>query len=133
MKPRFSRPPPSTFDDLSAGDILFIDSTHIVKTGSDVCCELFEILPRLPAGVLVHFHDIFWPFEYGEDWVLNENRSWNEIYALRAFLTYNSQFEIIFFNDFFRQFRRDLIAQTYPKFLNNTGGAIWLRRRGVEG
>ena len=68
----------SFFDALEAGDILFIDSTHVMRTGSDVCFELFEILPRLASGVLVHFHDMFWPFEYPRSWVVDENRSWNE-------------------------------------------------------
>jgi hypothetical protein len=67
-------------------NVLFIDSTHVLRTGSDVCFELFEILPRLSPGVLVHIHDMFWPFEYPRSWVVEENRSWNELYAVRAFL-----------------------------------------------
>jgi hypothetical protein len=62
------------YAELDRDDVLFIDSTHVMKTGSDVCHELFAILPRLASGVLIHFHDIFWPFEYGEEWVLKENR-----------------------------------------------------------
>jgi len=119
----------NVYTELDRGDVLFIDSTHLMKTGSDVCHELFSILPRLASGVLIHFHDIFWPFEYGEEWVLNENRSWNEIYGIHAFLMYNNAFEILFFNDYFRRFRTDLIANTYPKFLKNTGGSLWLRKR----
>jgi hypothetical protein len=120
--------PVELFGDLQRDDILFIDSTHVMKTGSDVCHELFEILPSLAPGVLIHFHDVFWPFEYGEEWVLQENRSWNEIYGLRAFLSYNHEFEIVFFNDYFRRWQHELIAATYPKFLNNTGGSLWLRK-----
>ena len=60
--------PVATFEALEAGDILFIDSTHVLRTGSDVCFELFEVLPRLASGVLVHFHDMFWPFEYPRLW-----------------------------------------------------------------
>jgi len=120
--------PLSEFDRLQANDILFIDSTHIVRTGSDVCFELFEILPRLASGVLVHFHDIFWPFEYGRSWVVDENRSWNEIYAIRAFLTNSSAWNIVMFNDYLAKLERDLIEATFPEFLRNTGGALWLRR-----
>lgn len=116
------------YADLAANDLLFIDSTHIMKTDSDVCHELFAILPKLKSGVLIHFHDIFWPFEYGNEWVLKENRSWNEIYGMRAFLMYNDAFEILFFNDYFRRFNHSLIAATYPKFLQNTGGSLWLRK-----
>lgn len=120
--------PLEIFEELEAGDILFIDSTHVVKTGSDVVYELTEILPRLKPGVLIHFHDIFYPFEYGYHWVVEQNRSWNEIYALRCFLAFNTAFEVVFFNDMFMQLRGELIARDYPQFLKNAGGAIWLRR-----
>lgn len=119
---------PAVFTQLEAGDFLFIDSTHVMKTGSDVCHELFHVLPLIQPGVFVHFHDIFWPFEYSQKWVLQENRSWNEIYGLRAFLMYNDAFEIVFFNDWFARHGRDLIASDYPAMLKNTGGSIWLRK-----
>ena len=121
--------PLNVFDSLGSGDVLFIDSTHILRTGSDVCFELFEILPRLAPGVLVHFHDIFWPFEYPRLWAVKENRSWNELYAIRAFLTNNDDWRIVFFNNYFAKFEQTLIETTYPDFLNNTGGALWLQRR----
>jgi len=120
---------PTLFEELETDDVLFIDSTHVLRTGSDVCFELFEILPRLAPGVLVHFHDIFWPFEYPRAWVVEENRSWNELYALRAYLMNNPSWRIVFFNDWFAQHERPLIEATYPKFLRNPGGALWLRRR----
>lgn len=120
---------PALFTQLDAGDFLFIDSTHVMKTGSDVCHELFNVLPSLKPGVFVHFHDIFWPFEYGAEWVLQENRSWNEIYGLRAFLMYNSAFEVVFFNDYFSKHCRDRIEADYPAMLKNTGGSIWLRKK----
>lgn len=121
--------PLEVFSGLQSNDILFIDSTHIVKTGSDVVHELSTVLPALAPGVIIHFHDIFYPFEYGFDWVITENRSWNELYALRAFLAFNSRFEVIFFNDMFGQLRSGLITETAPDFLRNTGGSIWLRVR----
>jgi hypothetical protein len=120
---------PAVFTQLEAGDFLFIDSTHVMKTGSDVCHELFNVLPALQSGVFVHFHDIFWPFEYGPNWIVKENRSWNEIYGLRAFLMYNDAFEIVFFNDWFARTARDRIQADYPPMLKNTGGSIWLRKR----
>lgn len=119
----------SVFGNLKETDILFIDSTHVVKTGSDVVFEISNILPILPEGVIIHFHDIFYPFEYGYNWAVEENRSWNEIYALRYFLAFNNDFEVIFFNDMFAQLRRDLLQRDCPKFLMNSGGSIWLRRR----
>jgi hypothetical protein len=74
------------FDVLDENDILFINSSHVAKTGSDVNFELFEILPRLKKGVIVHIHDILYPFEYPREWVIERNYSWNEVYAVRAFL-----------------------------------------------
>jgi hypothetical protein len=121
--------PVARFDALGSNDVLFIDSTHIVKTGSDVTYELFELLPRLRSGVVVHFHDIFYPFEYPREWAVDRNYSWNEIYAVRAFLTGNRDWEILFFNDYFSRVERARVAQDAPEMLANPGGSLWLRRR----
>jgi hypothetical protein len=120
---------PELFATLDAGDILFIDSTHVVKTGSDVCFELFEILPRLRSGVFVHVHDIFWPFEYPKAWIVDENRSWNELYAYRALLTDNADWEIVMFNNYMARVESQLLNATWPPMENNSGGALWLRKR----
>ena len=117
------------FERLEANDILFIDSTHVLKTGSDVCFELFEILPRLSSGVIVHFHDMFWPFEYPHSWAVDENRSWNELQAMRAFLYENSAWEIMWFTDFMTRVDPTLIKNTCPRILRSSGGALWLKRR----
>jgi predicted O-methyltransferase YrrM len=116
------------YDQLEAGDILFIDSTHVSKAGSDVNFELFEILPRLKPGVIVHFHDIFYPFEYPDPWIFQARRSWNEIYILRAFLMFNPAFEILFFNDYFGRKHAEHARRTLPQFLENAGGGLWLRK-----
>ena len=115
------------FRSLDAGDILFIDSTHVLKTGSDVSFELFEVLPVLKKGVIVHFHDIFWPFEYPRQWI-NDGRSWNELYALRAFLMYQDVFKILFFNDYAAKELEPVVRAEYPNFLINPGGGIWLEK-----
>lgn len=115
------------FKELVDGDILFIDSTHVMKTGSDVHYELFSILPALASGVVVHFHDIFRGFEYPPDWVLNKNFSWNECYVIRALLM-SGRYQVIFFNDMFGLSQRELIEQTCPMYLKNTGGSLWLRK-----
>lgn len=83
------------FQELEPNDILLVDSSHIVKTGSDVQHILFKILPKLKSGVYIHFHDIFYPFEYPKNWIINNRWSWNEDYFLRAFLMYNNQFKIV--------------------------------------
>ncbi len=121
--------PLEIFSELRANDILFINSSHVVKTGSDVCFELFQILPRLASGVLVHIHDMFWPFEYPSSWVIDENRSWNELYAVRAFLMHNDDWDIVMFNDYLAKNERAMVEKTWPDFLRNSGGALWIRRR----
>ncbi|MET0293953.1 MAG: class I SAM-dependent methyltransferase [Phenylobacterium sp.] len=120
---------PELYAALEAGDLLFIDSTHVSKTGSDVNFELFEILPRLKPGVIIHFHDIFWPFEYPDEWIFKSRRSWNELYILRAFLMDNPRFEIMFFNDYFGRRHADHARATVPRFMDNPGGGLWLRKR----
>lgn len=84
------------FEQLDAGDILFIDSSHVAKTGSDVNHLFFEVLPRLKRGVRVHIHDVFLPVEYPPAWVIDENRSWNEQYILRALLMFSSRWRVLF-------------------------------------
>lgn len=113
--------------ELEAGDILFVDSTHVAKIGSDVSYIFSEILPALVPGVHVHFHDVFYPFEYPPEWVYG-GRAWSEAYLLRAFLSYNRDFAIVLFNTFLEQFHREMFASEFPLCLRNTGGSIWIRR-----
>lgn len=115
------------FQSLEANDILFVDSTHVCRINSDVNRILFEILPSLKSGVYVHFHDIFYPFEYPKEWVY-EGRSWNEAYALRAFLQFNSTFRIVFFNTYLEHFHRPFFEKHMPLCLKNTGGSLWIQR-----
>jgi hypothetical protein len=121
-----------TFAALQSGDVLFIDSTHVLKTGSDVARLYGSILPSLAEGVHVHIHDMFYPFEYPKEWVM-EGRAWSEIYVVRALLALNPSFEITLFNDWLAHFHRDVIERELPEMLANTGGALWLRRVGKAG
>ncbi|NEQ44789.1 MAG: class I SAM-dependent methyltransferase [Leptolyngbya sp. SIOISBB] len=116
------------FEQLKPNDILFIDSTHVSKIGSDVNYLFFEILPRLSSGVYIHFHDIFFPFEYPKTW-LYEGRAWNEAYLLRGFLQYNDAFDIVLMNTFMEYFHASFFAENMPLCLKNPGGSIWLRKR----
>lgn len=120
--------PLDTYDALTAHDVLFIDSTHVLKTGSDVNHLMFEVLPRLRSGVWVHVHDVAYPFEYPEEWVL-EGRAWNEAYAWRAFLQYNAAFEIQVMNTCLEFLQPDWFREHMPLCLKNVGGSVWLRRR----
>lgn len=96
IEARVQEVPLTTFAALERGDVLFIDSSHVAKTGSDVLYLFFEVLPRLRPGVLVHVHDIFLPLEYPREWVIDQNRSWNEQYLLRALLMFSSRFRVRF-------------------------------------
>jgi hypothetical protein len=93
---RVQEVPLALFETLEAGDLLFIDSSHVSKTGSDVNHLMFEVLPRLAPGVHVHFHDIFLPFDYPRSWVLDLGIYWNEQYVLRALLTLSRGFRVTF-------------------------------------
>ncbi len=117
----------SEFEALGENDILFIDSTHVSKVNSDVNRIFFEILPRLSPGVYIHFHDIFYPFEYPKEWVY-EGRAWNEAYMLRTFLQYNSAFRIVLMNTFMERYHESFFHERMPLCLKDTGGSIWIRK-----
>ena len=117
----------SKFSSLSSRDILFVDSTHVSKVDSDVNYIFFEILPSLSSGVYIHFHDIFYPFEYPKEWIY-AGRAWNENYILRAFLQYNSAFKIIFYNTFLEHYYEQKFISEMPLCLKNKGGSIWLKK-----
>jgi len=120
------------FNALEAGDILFIDSSHVVKAGSDCQLLFSEILPRLNPGTLIHFHDVFDRFEYPPDW-LREGRGWNEQYILRAFLQFNSEFKIKLFTRYIIARHREWFEQHMPNCLRNTGAQIWIERKASSG
>jgi hypothetical protein len=118
--------PLSRYEELAAGDILFIDSSHVAKAGSDVCWLLLCVLPRLASGVVVHLHDIFWPFEYPDAW-LREHRDWTEDYLLNAFLSGNPGWEILWFSSWIWRCHPEVV----PGHLRaEDPGSIWLRKRG---
>jgi hypothetical protein len=117
------------FNTLEAGDFLFVDSTHVSKTGSDVNKIFFEILPLLKEGVIVHFHDVFFPFEYPKDWVLGwSGFGWNEVYILKAFLTNNNNYEILLFNTYLEHVDKDWFYRNMALCMENTGGSIWIKK-----
>lgn len=131
LEKRVQDVPVCTFKSLQAGDLLFIDSSHVMKCGSDVQFLLFKVLPQLPAGVYVHFHDVFRGFEYPEWWV-EQGWYWNEDYVLRAFLAYNDSWEIYLFNHYAGEVFKEFIAERMPLCLKNPGGSLYLRRTGTE-
>jgi len=126
-KKRLQEIPIEVFEELNKNDILFIDSTHVAKFNSDVNYVFHEILPALAHGVYIHFHDIFYPFEYPQEWLL-EGRAWNEQYVLRAFLEYNKDFKIVLFNTYLEFMYEAKIKNRFPLLYENTGGSIWIKK-----
>ena len=117
------------FDALDSGDELFIDSSHVSKTGSDVNLLFFEILPRLKRGVFVHLHDIFLPDEYPKPWVLDEQRSWCEQYLLHAFLMFNKQWRVMWMAHYMITRYPQAVSAVFPRCpALGAGGSFWMRR-----
>jgi hypothetical protein len=121
--------PAAIAESLTGGDVLFVDTTHTVRTGGDVDWVVCTLLPILPVGVLVHFHDIFLPHEYPRRWVVNERRAWAEQYLLQAFLSFNSDFEVLFPTHAMARATPELITRMIPSFGPGVQpGSFWIRR-----
>jgi hypothetical protein len=118
------------FSQLEANDILFIDSSHTVKFGSDVCFEFLEILPSVKPGVWIHVHDIFFPHDYPAEWLITRRQAWNEQYLLEAFLSFNSHFAIQLANYWICLNHLDEAAHLWPRALSSNYGAcsFWMKR-----
>jgi len=113
-------------ESLGAGDFLFIDSSHVSKCGSDVNYVIFEVLPALKPGVIIHFHDIFKGWEYPVSWI-REGRYWTEIYLLKAFLAHNHDYEILLFNSELDRTAEPL--KSMPLYDINHGGSLYVRKK----
>ena len=114
-------------DKLNDGDLLFVDSTHVVKAGSDVMFIFDNILPNLKKGVFVHFYDIFYPFTYPKEW-LKEGRCWNEAFFLKQFLTNNNKWEIVYWGNMLYNTQKDKLLKILPVYEKNVGASIYLRK-----
>lgn len=95
LRERVEKVSRSVFEALEASDLLFIDSSHVIRPQGDVLCEFLEILPALKPGVIVHIHDIFTPRDYPKSWIVDRVRLWNEQYLLEALLSGNPGWKII--------------------------------------
>lgn len=119
----------SEFESLGANDILFIDSSHVCKIGSDVEFLFMEVLPRIRPGVVVHVHDIFMPLEYPKQWVLDRHRFWNEQYLLQAFLSFNTTFEVLWAGQWMHIKYPELLTRAFPSYKAGvSAGSFWFRR-----
>ena len=119
---------PKVFHDLRANDILFIDSSHEIKTGNDLLHIMFTILPGLASGALIHFHDIFLPYEYPREWIVENRWNWTEQYLVQAFLTGNSGLEVLW-PGYYLQRTRPNFEVSFEHWHNSTARSLWLRKR----
>jgi len=120
------------FAALGRNDILFIDSSHVIRPQGDVIVEYLEILPTLGPGVLVHIHDIFTPKDYPDEWVVEQIRFWNEQYLVEAFLSFNSGFRVLAALNFLKHHFPEKLAQKFPvlaeRIDRHEPGSLWLER-----
>jgi hypothetical protein len=119
------------FEQLNANDILFIDSSHIIRPQGDVLFEYLEILPVLKPGVIIHVHDIFTPKDYPDQWIYKDNLLWNEQYLLEAFLSLNTKFKIIGATNYLSHNHKEAFSAKCPIFAKQQDkepGAFWMKR-----
>jgi predicted O-methyltransferase YrrM len=120
---------PSEFEALEQGDVLFIDTSHIVKVGSEVNHLILDVLPTITAGVLIHIHDIFLPYEYPKDF-FEKGLYFNEQYLFQAFLTENPGWEILAPLYALSRDRPQELARLIGSYTPSVGpGAFWFWRR----
>ena len=115
------------FSCLKANDILFIDSSHTVKFGSDVCFEFLDLLPRLAPGVWIHVHDIFYPHDYPAEWLIERRLALNEQYLLEAFLSFNSEFQVALANYWLCLDEAETASKLWPKA--SRASSFWFYRK----
>jgi predicted O-methyltransferase YrrM len=125
---------PKLFASLDVDDILFIDSSHIIRPQGDVVTTMLQILPRLNPGVVVHIHDIFSPRDYPKKWVVDEVRLWNEQYMVEAFLSHNQDWQVVGALNYLRHQYCSAISKSLGRSLNNGSepGSLYLQRSVAE-
>ena len=122
--------PLSEFSTLSENDILFIDTSHVLKTGGDVAYEYLEILPRLNKGVVIHVHDIFLPAEYPKVWPLGSGQFFNEQYLLQAFLAFNNSFAVLWAGSYMHLNYPDALEKAFSSYkrAERWPGSFWITK-----
>jgi predicted O-methyltransferase YrrM len=122
--------PISDFETLEEADILFIDSSHVLKIGSDVQYLFLDVLPRLQKGVIIHFHDIFLPVEYSRKLILKEHLFWTEQYLLHAFLLFNHAFQVLWAGSYMHLRHPDLLEKFFSSYNRHRRwpGSFWIRK-----
>ena len=121
--------PLTVFEELGPRDILFIDSSHVARVGSDLVFLLLRVLPRLRPGVLIHFHDIFYPASYPVSWI-RAGRAWNESLFFTCGAGDGPNSRVRAFNPFAAAQFPEVFRDAAPGFLENPGGSIWIEKTG---
>ena len=116
----------SLFDQMQAGDVLFIDSSHELQIGNDVAVLYLQVIPKLPVGVIIHIHDIFLPYEYPQEWIVNQRWKWNEQQLVQAMLYFSDKFEVLWPGHYLQNTRTDF-PKHFPNIGSNTAQSLWLR------
>ena len=116
----------NVFDGLQENDILFIDSSHVLKSGGDLVMEFLQILPRLKSGVIIHIHDICYPFQYYPEWV-SKGLPYGEAFLLHAFLIDNPNYEILFWEDYIGKYHKDEY-ENHRGEVPDVGSSFWMRK-----
>lgn len=133
------RVPLEFFSQLEESDILFIDSSHVVRIGGDVNYAFLEIIPRLQKGVIVHVHDIFMPAEYPQKWIFEDRFFWTEQYILHAFLSFNYAFEVLWASSYMHFNYPNKLKAVFPEYekLHHDyphvwPSSFWIRRKDIS-
>jgi len=131
VRERVERIDPAFVTELEANDILFVDSSHIIRPQGDVCFEILELIGRVREGVFVHFHDIFTPKDYPRRWIVDDVLFWNEQYLLEAFLAFNSDFRVVCAAHYLSYVARGELSTVCPRMAEDSDrhpGSFWIRR-----
>lgn len=120
---------PALFAALQAGDFLFVDSSHEIRTGNDVVFLFLTVLPRLPAGVIVHVHDVFLPYDYPEEWVVRERWGFNEQYLVHGILAFGDAFDVLWAGHFLQRTLGGFSGH-FPHLRQRVAQSLWLRKKG---
>ncbi|HKX45092.1 MAG TPA: class I SAM-dependent methyltransferase, partial [Planctomycetota bacterium] len=132
LREPLERAPRSVFGELGAGDVLFVDSSHVVRPGGDVLLEVLELLPALRPGVAVHFHDVFTPWHYPRAWLVDDLKLWNEQYLLEAFLSCNREFRVLGALHWLARRHAAEFEGAFPVYARRdhpwTAGSFWIER-----
>jgi hypothetical protein len=115
------------FNSLQSGDILFIDSSHVLKTGNDVVFLYTNVIPKLPSGVIIHIHDIFLPYDYPRYWVMETTWNFNEQYLIQSILMLSNSFEVLWPGYYLQQTKKDFAAY-FPNLKERNAQSLWIRR-----